>query len=77
MVHTAKNKIKALFDFAGKSKEQTKEIVTFLLFRDRFCCPSSVREVPVAIPKLNQVFWLTVSDFSIPVYLCPDYRYNL
>ena len=56
MVHMAKIKIEALFDFAGKSKEKTKEIVTFLLFRDRFCCPFSVREVPVAIPKLNQVF---------------------
>ena len=56
MVHIAKIKIEALFDFAGKSKEKTKEIVTFLLFRDRFCCPSSVREVPVAIQKLNKSF---------------------
>ena len=73
MVHTAKNKIKALFDFAGKSKEQTKEIVTFLLVRDRFCCLDSVREIPATIPKLNQVFWLTVSDLSISIYLCPNH----
>jgi hypothetical protein len=63
MVHMAKTKIESLFGFSGKSMEETREIVTYLLFRDRFCCPSSVREVPVAIPKLNQVFWLTITDF--------------
>jgi len=70
MVHMAKTKIQSLFNFAGKPKEETKEIVAFLLFRDRFCCPSAVREVTLAdtIPKHNQVVWLIVSVLPIPLY---------